>query len=154
MPPLDLGKFAPVTLGHMRSQGCRDLLACCNSGRCNHSTIMNGGHLSGDNPIKSLGKGIVCARCGHVGADVMPNWPAQYDTSMRNFISRAGILLRGSSRNSTFDLPDRLSSRHLLDTPVANIGEHGAGASALGLAFGPSLGALEYGGVCNLEYSS
>src|SRR5262245_54736008 len=73
---------------------------------------------------------------------------------MRNFISRAGILLRGSSRNSTFDLPDRLSSRHLLDTPVANIGEHGAGASALGLAFGPSLGALEYGGVCNLEYSS
>jgi hypothetical protein len=64
-----------VTLGHMRSQGCRDLLVYCNSGRCNHSTIMNVGHLPDDTQIKSLGDGFVCAECGHLGADVVPNWP-------------------------------------------------------------------------------
>jgi hypothetical protein len=73
-------KFAPVTLGHMRSQGCRELLAYCKSGRCKHSAIMDVGHLPDDTPIKSLGDGIVCSRCGHVGADVLPNWRAQYDT--------------------------------------------------------------------------
>ena len=75
MPPNKIGKLAPVTLGHMRSQGCRDLLVYCNSGHCNHSTIMNVGHLPDDTPIKSLGDDIVCPRCGHLGADVVPNWP-------------------------------------------------------------------------------
>ena len=28
--------FAPVTLGHIRSHGCRDLLVYCISGRCYH----------------------------------------------------------------------------------------------------------------------
>jgi hypothetical protein len=41
---------------------------------------MDVGHLPNDTPIKSLGDGIVCSRCGHVGADVLPNWRAQYDT--------------------------------------------------------------------------
>jgi hypothetical protein len=75
MPTVKVGKFEPVTLGHMRSQGCRDLLVYCNSGRCNHSTIMNVGHLPDDTPIKSLGDGFVCAKCGHLGAEVVPNWP-------------------------------------------------------------------------------
>ena len=63
-----------MTLGHMRSQGCRDLLVYCNSDRCNHSTIMNVGHLPDHTPIKSLGDGFVCTQCGHLGADVVPNW--------------------------------------------------------------------------------
>jgi hypothetical protein len=75
MPPAKVGKLAPVTLGHMRSQGCRDLLVYCNSDRCNHSTIMNVGHLPDSTPIKSLGDGFVCTQCGHIGADVVPNWP-------------------------------------------------------------------------------
>ena len=75
MPHLKIGKFAPVTLGHMRFHGCRDLLAHCNSDRCNHWTTMNVGHLPDDTPIKSLGDGIVCTQCGHLGADVVPNWP-------------------------------------------------------------------------------
>lgn len=75
MRPVKVGKFAPVTLRHMRSQGCRDLLVNCNSGRCNHSTIMNVGHLPDDTPIKSLGDDFVCTQCGHLGADVVPNWP-------------------------------------------------------------------------------
>src|SRR5215472_8777729 len=75
MPLIKVGKLAPVTLGHMRSQGCRDLLVYCNSDRCNHSRIMNVGHLPDHTPIKSLGDGFVCAKCGHLGADVVPNWP-------------------------------------------------------------------------------
>jgi hypothetical protein len=75
MSPTKAEKLAPVTLGHMRSQGCRDLLVYCNSDSCDYSTIMNVGHLPDDTPIKSLGEGIVCAHCGHLGADVVPNWP-------------------------------------------------------------------------------
>ena len=75
MPRTKVGKLAPVTLGHMRSQGCRDLLVYCNSGRCKYSTIMNVGHLRDETPIKSLGDGFVCAKCGHHGADMLPNWP-------------------------------------------------------------------------------
>jgi len=76
MTAAKVGKFEPVTLGHMRAQGCRDLLVYCSSGHCSHSTIINVGHLPDDTPIKSLGGGIVCARCGHIGGDVLPNWPA------------------------------------------------------------------------------
>jgi hypothetical protein len=79
----DFGKFAPVTLRHMRSQGCRELLAYCNS--CSHSMIVNVGHLPDDTSIKSLGGGIVCTRCAHVGAEVMPNWQAQYDHPSAEF---------------------------------------------------------------------
>jgi len=75
MSPNKIGKLAPVTLGHMRSQGCRDVLAYCNSGHCNHSTIINVGHLPDSTPIKSLGDGFVCTKCGHIGAGVVPNWP-------------------------------------------------------------------------------
>ena len=32
--------FAPVTLGHIRSHGCRDLLVYCISGRCHHSATI------------------------------------------------------------------------------------------------------------------
>src|SRR6266404_3175970 len=77
MPPTKVGKFAPVTLGHMRSQGCRDLLVYCNSGRCNHRATMLPGHLPDDTPLNSLGYVIVSEPCGHLGARVVPNWPAQ-----------------------------------------------------------------------------
>jgi hypothetical protein len=36
---------------------------------------MNVGHLPDDTRINSLGDGIVCTQCGHLGADVVPNWP-------------------------------------------------------------------------------
>ena len=68
-----VGKLAPVTLGHMRSQGCRDVLVYCNSGRCNHGAIMNVSHAD-ETPIKSLRDDLVCAKYGHLGADAVPNW--------------------------------------------------------------------------------
>jgi hypothetical protein len=36
--------FEPVTLGHIRGHGWRDLLVYCNSIRCNHQTTMNAEH--------------------------------------------------------------------------------------------------------------
>jgi hypothetical protein len=70
------GKFAPVTLRHMRTRGCRDLVVYCNSSLCNHRTIMNVGHLPDDTIIRAFGFGVVCERCGRVGARVTPNWSA------------------------------------------------------------------------------
>jgi hypothetical protein len=34
--------FPPVTMGHIRSHGCRDLLVYCGSGRCHHSASISG----------------------------------------------------------------------------------------------------------------
>src|SRR5262249_970705 len=75
MPPAKVGKLAPVTLGHMRSQGCRDLLVNSGSGGSDERRIINVGHLPDEIPIKSVGDGFVCAKCGHLGAEVVPNWP-------------------------------------------------------------------------------
>jgi hypothetical protein len=41
---------------------------------------MNVGHLHDVTVIKQLGNGIVCRQCGHVGARVMPDWPAHSQT--------------------------------------------------------------------------
>jgi hypothetical protein len=64
--------FESVSLGHIRSHGCRDLLVYCNSGRCHHGVTMNADHMPDDTPIRPLGSRMVCTRCGHVGADVRP----------------------------------------------------------------------------------
>jgi hypothetical protein len=37
--------FEPVTLGHIRSHGCRDLLVYCGSGRCHYNAAMNADSL-------------------------------------------------------------------------------------------------------------
>jgi hypothetical protein len=66
--------FEPVTLGHIRGHGCRDLLVFCGSIHCNHETKMNADHLSDETPIRALGARMVCSRCGHRGADVRPDW--------------------------------------------------------------------------------
>jgi hypothetical protein len=39
--------------------------------------IVNVEHLSGDVTVASLGRRMVCTRCGAVGADVRPNWLEQ-----------------------------------------------------------------------------
>jgi hypothetical protein len=41
---------------------------------CNHSTTMNADHMPDDTPIRALGSRMVCTKCGHVGADVRPDW--------------------------------------------------------------------------------
>ena len=66
--------FEPVTLGHIRSRGVRNLLVYCNSIACNHQTTMSADHLPDDTVIRPLGVRMVCSRCGHRGADVRPDW--------------------------------------------------------------------------------
>jgi hypothetical protein len=66
--------FEPVTMGHIRGHGCRDLLVYCNSGRCHHSATMNADWLPDETLVRSLCRRMVCTRCGMIGADVRPDW--------------------------------------------------------------------------------
>jgi hypothetical protein len=55
MLPRKAETFQPVTLGHIRSHGCRDVLICCCSINCSHSTNMNDAdHLPDDTAIRAL----------------------------------------------------------------------------------------------------
>jgi hypothetical protein len=67
-------RIQSVTLGHIRSHGCRNLLIYCSSIDCSHSATMNADHLPDETAIRPLGARMVCSRCGHVGADVRPDW--------------------------------------------------------------------------------
>jgi hypothetical protein len=67
-------RIQSVTSGHIRSHGCRDLLIYCSSIDCSHSATMNADHLPDETAIRPLGARMVCSRCGHVGADVRPDW--------------------------------------------------------------------------------
>jgi hypothetical protein len=66
--------FPPVTLGHIRGHGCRDLVVYCQSGWCHHSAVINADWLPDDVPVRSLCPRMVCTACGLIGADVRPDW--------------------------------------------------------------------------------
>jgi hypothetical protein len=66
--------FEPVTLGHVRSLGCRDLLVYCTSTWCNHAATITADWLPEDTPVRSLCGRMVCTACGLIGADVRPDW--------------------------------------------------------------------------------
>ena len=66
--------LGPVTMGHIRGHGCRDLLVSCSSGRCYHSSTFNADWLPDETPVRSLCHRMVCTRCGVIGADVRPDW--------------------------------------------------------------------------------
>jgi hypothetical protein len=72
MVPRKSETFEPVTLGHIRGHGYRDLLIYCGSGRCHHSTTMNADWLPDETPVRSLR--MVCTGWGMIGADVRPDW--------------------------------------------------------------------------------
>jgi hypothetical protein len=82
--------FEPVTVGHIRSHGCRDLLAYCNSGRCRHSATMNGGRLSDETPVCSLCLRMVCTKRGMIGADVRPDWGPHVNATSDRSTRKAG----------------------------------------------------------------
>jgi hypothetical protein len=62
----------PMDLADMRHNGVRSLEIVCQ--QCRHQTVMNVDHLPGDLTVKSLEPGMVCTKCGTIGADVRPNW--------------------------------------------------------------------------------
>jgi hypothetical protein len=43
----------------------------------NHSTIVDADPLSDDTLIRPFGARMVCTACGHIGADVRPDWPSR-----------------------------------------------------------------------------
>jgi hypothetical protein len=63
-----------VTLGHIRSQSCRDVLVYCRDVVCNHGVTLNVDHLPDDTAVRSLGARMACSKCGRVGAAVRPDW--------------------------------------------------------------------------------
>jgi hypothetical protein len=44
---------------------------------------MNADHMPDDTPIRPLGSRMVCTKCGHVGADVRPDWSPHVNTVSR-----------------------------------------------------------------------
>jgi hypothetical protein len=64
----------PVTLGHIRSHGVRNLLIYCSTGRCRHSAVINADRWPDETALQDLDRRAVCTKCGMIGADVRPNW--------------------------------------------------------------------------------
>ena len=63
-----------MTLGNMRANGVQRLAAWCLGRGCNHHTIIDVSAYADDVTVPSFGLGLRCERCGHLGADVRPNW--------------------------------------------------------------------------------
>jgi hypothetical protein len=64
----------PVTLGHLRSHGCRRLLIYCSTGRCHHSAVVDADRWPDETALRDLCPKAVCTKCGMIGADVRPDW--------------------------------------------------------------------------------
>jgi hypothetical protein len=64
----------PMTLGNMRANGVRSLFVCCPP--CHRDTDLNVDAYDAKIPVPA-GPRMVCARCGHVGADTRANWSEQ-----------------------------------------------------------------------------
>ena len=55
MAPRPRESFDPVSMGHVRSRGCRGLLVYCTSTWCNHSAELNVDWLPDDAVLRALG---------------------------------------------------------------------------------------------------
>jgi ribosomal protein L37E len=62
----------PATLGAMRELGVRSLYITCSA--CGYASTVNADDWRDDVLIKSFGPNVKCAKCGHVGGVVRPDW--------------------------------------------------------------------------------
>ncbi len=62
----------PMTLGNMRSLGPRSLDVTCTA--CGYHTTFNVDAWPDEVLVPSFGPRMRCTRCGHLGANVMPDW--------------------------------------------------------------------------------
>lgn len=65
---------SPMTLGNMRTNGVRTLTAWCLGHGCNHRSTLDVSKYADDVPVPAFGPRLRCEVCGHLGADVRPNW--------------------------------------------------------------------------------
>src|SRR5262245_57635428 len=64
----------PITMGHIRGHGCRDLLVYCVSPWCNHSAKRTLDWLAVDTVLLDLDGRMVCTACGWAAAMSRPDW--------------------------------------------------------------------------------
>jgi hypothetical protein len=62
----------PMTLGNMRSLGPRSLDVTCSA--CGYHTTVNVDDWPDEVLVISFGPRMRCTNCGHLGANVMPDW--------------------------------------------------------------------------------
>ena len=62
----------PMTLGNMRGLGPRSLDVTCTA--CGYHTTFNVDDWPDEVLVPSFGPRMRCTKCGHLGANVMPNW--------------------------------------------------------------------------------
>ena len=63
-----------MTLGNMRANGVRSLIAWCSNVNCRHEAVVNVDSQTDALFVPSLGPRMRCERCGQRGAEVRPNW--------------------------------------------------------------------------------
>ena len=68
-----------MTLGNMRAQGVRNLIAYCFNDSCRHQALIDVSSYPGDTPVPWFGGKVVCNKSGARGRriDVRPNWKEQ-----------------------------------------------------------------------------
>jgi len=64
----------PVTLGNLRSHRIRTLLIYCGNPKCSHSGRLQHYQWPDDVTLGELQPRMLCTVCGHLGADVRPDW--------------------------------------------------------------------------------
>jgi hypothetical protein len=67
----------PMTLGNMRRNGVRSLAVACGAIDCHHHAVLDVEGYGDEVPVPGFRPRMRCTRCGHLGADVRPNWRAQ-----------------------------------------------------------------------------
>jgi hypothetical protein len=63
-----------MNLGNMRANGVRSLAVHCGGHDCWHIATVNVDAYADDILVPAFGPRMRCERCGHRGAEVMPNW--------------------------------------------------------------------------------
>ena len=63
-----------MTLGNMRAQGIRDVLAYCEGVNCRHSAAVNVDLLPEGLPVPDVALRLVCSKCGRRQIKTIPDW--------------------------------------------------------------------------------
>jgi len=64
----------PMTLGNMRQNGVRRLIAYCHANGCHHEAVIDVEGWPDDIPVPSIGPRLRCQKCGNRSAEARPNW--------------------------------------------------------------------------------
>jgi hypothetical protein len=81
-----------MTLGNMRQQGVRHLIAYCLNDSCRHQAVIDVSSYADDVEVPSFQRRIKCGKCGRKGSrwvDVRPNWAEA--PGMPDMTTAAGI---------------------------------------------------------------